>query len=76
MYSAKLSYISFTYQFWHLNVLYLHHSNTNNSSSSSLLSIVSDDDISVRFRPLCALIVGENKQLIINIIINIKKTNN
>ena len=28
-------------------------------SSSSLLSIVSDDDISVGFRPLCALLVGE-----------------
>ena len=28
-------------------------------SSSSLLSIVSDDDISVGFRPLHALLVGE-----------------
>ena len=27
--------------------------------SSSLLSIVSDGDISVGFRPLCALLVGE-----------------
>ena len=29
------------------------------TSSSSLLSIVSDDDISVGFRPLHALLVGE-----------------
>ena len=31
----------------------------NSTSSSSLLSIMSDDDISVGFRPLRALLVGE-----------------